>query len=68
MPIFEYQCSSCGLIFENFIISADKEAEQTCPQCDSRDTRRILSPFSAGSGHQAGGPGGGCGPVSPGFT
>jgi len=68
MPIFEYQCSKCGLVFEHFTISADKEQKQACPHCDSQDTQRIMSPFSAGSSHQAGGPVGGCGPVSSGFS
>jgi len=68
MPIYEYQCSKCGLIFEQFIISTEKEHRQTCPNCTSPDTQRVFSPFSSGGGTQAGSPGGGCGPVPSGFS
>ncbi len=46
MPIYEYTCADCDLIFEHFwpsIKSATEESAPTCPGCGSRATRRIMS-------------------------
>lgn len=58
MPLYEYQCRSCGKIFEllRWINDADRDLE--CPGCHSKKVDRQLSTFSAGS----------CGSGSRGFT
>jgi len=44
MPIFEYQCGSCGSEFEKLIRTSSPAAE--CPTCQSKDLRKKLSTFS----------------------
>lgn len=44
MPIFEYQCKSCGKNFEKLIF--DRAKIQECPSCKSKNTEKKLSVFS----------------------
>ena len=44
MPIFEYQCKSCGKIFEKLTFNRTKVQE--CPSCKSGNTEKKLSVFS----------------------
>ena len=41
MPIFEYKCRGCGQPFEFLILPQSPEA--ACPQCESRDVKKMLS-------------------------
>ncbi|MHB1455906.1 MAG: FmdB family zinc ribbon protein [Armatimonadota bacterium] len=44
--IFEYRCSDCGC---NFALSeplGTPEGGRECPECGSRDTRRVISQSS----------------------
>jgi len=45
MPIFEYQCASCGNEFEKLVRSSSPASE--CPSCHGADLRKKLSTFSA---------------------
>ncbi len=46
MPIFDYKCNNCGRIFEQIV---KVNTEQTaCPDCQSKQTTRLLSGFSVG--------------------
>lgn len=76
MPLYEYQCGSCGCRFEELVSASDPKAP-ACPACKSADVARILSPVcgrtedKAAGGGFAPGPfptnlGGGCG--SGGFS
>ncbi|SDB09758.1 putative regulatory protein, FmdB family [Desulfonatronum thiosulfatophilum] len=67
MPIFEYSCPDCNLVFEDLTRASD-QGDKTCPQCRSDRAAKILSvcskPATAGSsagsfaGHSA--PASGC--------
>jgi putative FmdB family regulatory protein len=45
MPIFEFQCGSCGNEFETLVRSSSPASE--CPACHSADLHKKLSTFSA---------------------
>ncbi len=60
MPIYEYQCASCGHAFEQFIIGDEKSESRTCPKCGKAEATKVFSSFSAGcGGNESGGCGGG---------
>jgi putative FmdB family regulatory protein len=40
VPIYEYECTSCGERFELLVLGS---AAPACPSCDSRDLERLLS-------------------------
>jgi putative FmdB family regulatory protein len=40
VPIYEYECTSCG---ERFELLARGSATPACPSCDGRDLERLLS-------------------------
>jgi len=68
MPIFEYECATCGNEFET-LVRAGAAAE--CPGCGSTDLEKKLSvparPVSRAEAAQAAGPCGMCGhPDGPG--
>ncbi len=48
MPLYEYQCRSCGKSFEKLRRIKDDDSELRCPNCQSRKIERQLSSFSAG--------------------
>ena len=47
MPIFEYECKSCGHQFEFLKLASTPEA--SCPQCQSRTLERLMSGFAPAS-------------------
>ena len=59
MPIYEYECSSCGQRFELRRGIADSDSEIKCPKCGAERPRRGFSVFAMGSS------GGACAPSSP---
>ena len=46
MPIYEYECKSCGQKFELRRSVADKDGEVTCPKCGDEQPRRLFSIFA----------------------
>lgn len=70
MPIYEYVCSKCAHEFEELILGAEEDV--ACPECGSKQTRKMLSRCKTRMGIQAGAepgaqmaaPGGGCGSCS----
>jgi putative FmdB family regulatory protein len=44
MPIFEYQCRTCGTKFEKIVSSATAMA--TCKSCGSPEVEKLLSVFA----------------------
>ncbi len=42
MPIFEFQCSRCGNIFEELVLSGDDE-DIKCPKCRDKKVNRLIS-------------------------
>ena len=49
MPIYEYACKKCGVLFEATRRIDDKDEEVQCPFCYERECRRLPSIFSSGS-------------------
>jgi putative FmdB family regulatory protein len=70
MPIYEYQCHDCGTEFEKMVRFAEAGQDQTCPSCQSQNTKKKISVFASlggpGSGDN-GSSGSSCG-SSGGFT
>lgn len=49
MPIYEYQCKSCGAKFDKLIRSMGSPESVECPSCHSSQTARALSVFAVGA-------------------
>lgn len=45
MPIYEYQCSQCHHVFEEWLKASEMTEGQTCPQCGG-EAHHILSQTS----------------------
>ena len=45
MPIYEYQCKSCGEKFEAHRKIMDSDSELKCPKCGKKQPRRVFSTF-----------------------
>ena len=52
MPIYEYQCASCGKDFEILVRNSSPAPE--CPACRSTELRKKLSAFATISGAASG--------------
>lgn len=50
MPIYEYQCEQCGRVSSFFEKSMRANTSHECPECGSRELRKLCSAFSAGRG------------------
>jgi putative FmdB family regulatory protein len=48
MPLFEYECKSCGQVFDKLLPSRLADSQVRCPRCQSEETERQLSTFAAG--------------------
>jgi putative FmdB family regulatory protein len=48
MPLYEYQCRSCGKIFELLRRIKDADSDLECPGCHSQQVERQFSTFAAG--------------------
>ena len=59
MPIYEYECSKCGVKFELRRGMEDSDDEIECPKCGKKKPERIFSSFGFCSGS------GSCAPSSP---
>ena len=56
MPIYEYECQSCGEAFDKLIRSLNKmPSEIACPTCQSVETRRLVSMPAVHIGGEGGG-------------
>jgi putative FmdB family regulatory protein len=47
MPIFEYKCNDCNKKFEVLHKSSTNLEEVVCPDCQSKNYKKLLSSFSA---------------------
>jgi putative FmdB family regulatory protein len=43
MPLYEFQCKSCGHEFEDLVLGSARPA---CPSCESPQLQRLLSVFA----------------------
>ncbi len=59
MPVYEYECKSCGEKFELRRSMSDSSNEVKCPKCGDENAQRVFSLFATGSS------GGSCAPTSP---
>ena len=46
MPIYDYQCKSCGEEFELIVL---KTTVAACPACQSQDLEQLISGFAVSS-------------------
>jgi len=56
MPIYEYECGSCGTTFDLMVSRSQAKQSPPCVSCGSTQTQRIMSGFF---GRRASGDGGG---------
>ncbi|NCS82712.1 MAG: zinc ribbon domain-containing protein, partial [Ignavibacteria bacterium] len=47
MPVFEYRCQACNEKFEVLHKSSTKIDDVTCPKCQSKENKKLLSSFAA---------------------
>ena len=61
MPLYEYLCSKCDHAFEELVRS--RRQRVACPECRSRNIKKLISTFgvNVGASPSGGGHGGGCG-------
>jgi putative FmdB family regulatory protein len=57
MPIYEYECRTCGERFEALLFGNEKAA---CPTCEGADLEKQHSSFAVGGAPSAGSPPPGC--------
>ena len=43
MPIYEYECRSCDLLFQSLIMKKNEEENLVCPGCGGRKVKRVIS-------------------------
>jgi putative FmdB family regulatory protein len=43
MPTYVYRCSNCGDLFELNRSIKDRDKKSTCPKCNKRGVRTVLS-------------------------
>ncbi len=65
MPTYEYECNSCGTLFELRRSIKDAEAKAACPVCGLDECKRVISSFAMAAPSSAGG---GCGGGASRFT
>ena len=53
MPMYEYTCRSCGSDFERKLRMSQAGEPQTCPSCDSLDTRKRIGAIAFNGGVSA---------------
>ncbi len=44
MPLYEYECTTCGYRFERILRVADAPASRECPECGASARRKIGAP------------------------
>ncbi|HOS97939.1 MAG TPA: zinc ribbon domain-containing protein [Deltaproteobacteria bacterium] len=49
MPIYEYECTKCGKVFEALVPMGAKDAPP-CPTCSSRRVKKKISMIATGKG------------------
>ena len=71
MPLYEYNCKSCGADFEKRVSFSEADFNPECPECDSQETHKRISLFASHGANLSNGGGytsGGCAPSSSGFS
>lgn len=47
MPLYKYECRSCGHKFEELLAAQKADEPQKCPACGMKDSKKLLSQFAA---------------------
>lgn len=47
MPLYEYHCPHCEIVFDALRSMSQADAPIACPQCTGMEARRLLSRFAA---------------------
>ena len=47
MPLYEYECNTCGEEFEQVVKFSEADANPACPACQGEDTRKKISAFAS---------------------
>lgn len=55
MPIFEFRCLDCTMIFEKLFVNSDEQVDLVCPHCGSRSLERVVSRSNYAMGTGPGG-------------
>jgi len=62
MPIFEFRCSKCNHVFEEFVFSSNVDTSKLeCPQCGEKNVQKLMSAFSSSMGSTGGSRASSCG-------
>jgi putative FmdB family regulatory protein len=43
MPIYDFECESCGHNFDNLIRNDQDRLDLSCPECQSQKVRQMIS-------------------------
>lgn len=43
MPSYDFKCEACGAIFERHFHLEEEKSGGSCPECSSRNVRRLYS-------------------------
>lgn len=50
MPIYEFKCENCSIVFEQFVTSSTQFLGSVkCPKCGADKVKKQMSSFSSGS-------------------
>lgn len=47
MPLYEYECKTCGERFEKRVSFSQTDQPQECPACHSSETKKRVSTFAS---------------------
>ena len=54
MPIYEFFCGSCNIIYQFLIRTSGIEKRPVCPRCGNTELERVMSTFSTSAGKSSG--------------
>jgi putative FmdB family regulatory protein len=43
MPIYEYECLSCGRAFQRLVMKSEEAKSVRCPECGGEEIKRLIS-------------------------
>ena len=49
MPIYEYRCKDCEIVFETFVSSISDGDKVVCKKCESKNVEKQISTFASRS-------------------
>lgn len=45
MPLYDFECSTCGKAFEAFLKLSENPDDLTCPNCGANKPKKLVSTF-----------------------